>query len=241
MNFIAINGILVVTLNLVMGYTGQVSLGHAAFYGLGAYTSAILTSKVGISPWLGLLAAIVGAGFIAVIIGWGCLRLKGYYLAMAMLGFGVIIQTILVQFVSLTGGPSGITGIPVFSILGFRLNSDVRFYYFVWLLLFLILLLSFNIVNSKIGRVYRAIGNDEIAAESLGINTFFYKLQIFVIAASLAGLAGSVYAHYITFVSPGVFSPLFSIELVVMMVVGGKETTGVRFWEQQYLRCFLSY
>lgn len=192
------------------------------FFGVGAYTSAILSSKLGVSPWLGLIAACAAAGMIAFVIGWGCLRLKGYYLGMATLGFGVIVQIVLVQFVSLTGGPQGISGIPAFSLFGFNLDGDLRYYYFVSMLLFLILLLSFNIVDSKVGRTYRAIGNDEIAAESLGINAFFYKMQIFVIAGGLAGLAGSVYAHYITFVSPGSFGFLFSTELVVMMVVGGE-------------------
>lgn len=225
MIFVAINSILVVSLNLLMGYTGQVSLGHAAFYGLGAYISGILSSKLGISPWLALPAAVFSTGIMAFIIGGACLRLKGYYLVMATLGFGLILQIIFVHFVSLTGGPSGISGIPVFSLFGFSLSNDFRYYYFVWTFVGLVLLLSFNIVDSRIGRAYRAIDSDETAAESLGINTFLYKLQVFVIAGFLAGLAGSLYCHYITFISPGTFSFMFSVELVVMVLVGGVRNT----------------
>jgi branched-chain amino acid transport system permease protein len=225
MVFVGLNAILVVSLDLVVGHTNQISLGHAAFYGLGAYTSAILSGKLGLSPWMALPVAIVVAGVIALIIGWASLRLHGYYLAMATLGFGFILHIIFVNYVSLTGGPSGISGIPPFSLFGFTLDTDFRYYYFVWTFLGLVMLLSLNIMGSNVGRAYRAIGTDEIAAESLGINTFLHKVQVFVIAGCLAGMAGSLYAHYITFVSPGGFGFLFSIELVVMVFVGGMKNS----------------
>lgn len=219
--YVGINTILAVGLNLLMGYAGQVSLGHAAFYGMGAYVSAIMTTHYGISPWFAMLAGVFFASTVAYLMGVQILRLQGYYLAMATLGFGVIVNICLVELSPITGGTSGIYGIPYLSIAGRELDSDRSMYYLVWIVVAAVIALSANIVNSRVGRAFRAVHGSEIAAAALGVHTARYKLQVFVLSAALASVAGSMYAHYVTFISPEPFGFKFSIELLVMVVVGG--------------------
>jgi branched-chain amino acid transport system permease protein len=158
---------------------------------------------------------------IALAIGIPSLHLQGYYLSMATLGFGIILHIVFVEMAWLTGGPSGLVGIPELSLFGLPLNNDRRYYYLVWLVVAVALVGSFRLVDSRLGRALRAIGADETAATLSGINTWAAKVQIFVIAAALASLAGSLYAHYITFLSPDSFGFMFSVDLLVMVVVGG--------------------
>lgn len=219
--FIGIHTILAIGLNLLMGYAGQVSLGHAAFYGLGAYTSAILTATLKWSPWIGMIAACAVAGVVAYLIGKPTLKLKGHYLAMATLGFGMIVRIIFVQYYQLTGGTSGLTGVPPLSIAGHQLTEDRQYYYVVWFFVLLLLWLSYNIVESRVGRALRAVHTSEVAAAAAGVDTAKYKVQVFVLSAVYSGLAGALYAHYIRFVNPDPFGFMFSIQLVVMVVVGG--------------------
>ena len=221
LNFIGIHTLLVVGLNLLLGYAGQISLGHAAFFGLGAYTSGILTATYGVNPWLALLAGLVISGLAAFLIGIPALKLRGYYLAMATLGFGIIVYIILNQAQPLTGGPSGLSGIPSLSIAGFPLNTARRLYLLVWFTVGVILALSANLVNSRAGRALRALHDSEAAAESLGVDTARMKLAIFVWSALYASLAGSLYAHTLNFIAPASFGFMFSIELVTMVVLGG--------------------
>lgn len=219
--FIGINTILALGLNMLMGYAGQVSLGHAAFYGIGAYTTAILTTTLKLSPWVGMAAAVVVAGGVAYLIGKPTLKLRGHYLAMATLGFGVIVKIVFVQWTAFTGGTSGITGLPPFSIRGVELVDDRQYYYLVWFFVLLLIWLSYNIVESRVGRALRAVHTSEAAAASVGVDTAKYKLQVFVLSGMYGGLAGALYAHYVRFVNPDPFGFMFSIELVVMVVVGG--------------------
>jgi len=219
--FIGINTMLALGLNLLMGYTGQVSLGHAAFYGIGAYTTAILTTTLKWSPWMGLVAAILVSGLVAFVIGRPILKLKGHYLAMATLGFGMIVGIVFVQYSDLTGGTSGISGLPPFSIAGHELVDDRQYYYLVWAFALLVLWLSYNIVESRVGRALRAVHGSEVAAESMGVDTVKYKVQVFVLSAMFAGLAGALYAHSVRFVNPNPFDFRFSVELVVIVVIGG--------------------
>ena len=323
--YVGINTILAVGLNLLMGYAGQVSLGHAAFYGMGAYGSAILTmqpvpaqtiapasavialmaacaavlallraesgklalslggfllvaalvlhlgpghwlpyvvgvvcclavsaacrmspiklaasyafggavgfgalallghalSSGGISPWYGMIAGVLFTCLAAYLVGVQALRLQGYYLAMATLGFGVIVSIVFLQWEPVTGGTSGIYGIPNLRIAGKPLDNDISMYYLVWGLVAAVIALSANIVDSRVGRAFRAVHGSETAAAALGVDTARYKVQVFVLSAALASIAGSLYAHYVTFVSPEPFGFKFSIELVVMVVVGG--------------------
>ena len=217
-----------VGLNLLMGYAGQVSLGHAAFVAIGAYTSAILTVRVGVSPWLALIAAALITALVAAAVGMPALRLRGHYLAMATLGFGMIVHRIALQWDGLTASDRGISGIPPLSIEGVTLVSstnDLGTYYVVWLVALLAVLGCSNIVDSRVGRAMRAVHGSEVAAETAGVNTARYKLQVFVLSAVLAGLAGSLYAHYMTYINPDPFDFAHSIALVVMVVIGGMAST----------------
>lgn len=219
--FFFINLILIASLNLVMGYCGQISLCHGAFFGLGAYVSGVLATKFGVSPWVGGLAAMIMTAFSALIIGLPALRLRGHYLAMATLGFNAIMSVMFNELVSLTGGPNGLSGVPPFSFGGFDISNDTRFYYFAWAIAGIIMLLIYNLIDSRVGRGIRTLATSEIASASLGIDTFRYKLKIFVISASMAGVAGGLYVHFINFASPESFSFFTSVFLVVMVALGG--------------------
>jgi branched-chain amino acid transport system permease protein len=218
---IGLNTILVLGLNLLMGYAGQLSLGHAAFYGLGAYVSGILTATYGIHPIAAAAAAVVLVGCIALVVGIPSLKLRGQYLAMATLGFGIIVYIVLKEMGWLTGGPSGLTGIPKLSVFGFTFDNDLKKYYLVWGIALCVLIVSNNIVKSRVGRALRAIHTSETAAASLGVNIKRYKLIVFIISAMLASIAGSLFAHVMNFISPSSFGFNVSIVLVTMVVVGG--------------------
>jgi branched-chain amino acid transport system permease protein len=221
MVFSGIHTIIVVGFCLLMGYAGQVSLGHAAFFGLGAYSSGVLTAKFGMDPWLAFGAGVVITACTAYLVGVPSLKLKGHYLAMATLGFGIIIQIIFVQWRSLTEGTSGLVDIPGLSIGSFKLNTDFRYYFLVWLLTLVGIFFSLNIVLSQVGRALKALNRREIAAEAMGVNTAKFKVQIFVISSVYASVAGSLYTHYVTFLSPEGFNFLFSVLILVMAVFGG--------------------
>ncbi len=218
---IGISTIVTVGLCLLMGYTGQVSLGQAAFYGTGAYMSAILSKTYNVNPWLAMLIAAVATGAFAYVIGYPTFRLRGNYLAMATLGLGVIMWILFRQLSQYTGGPDGMAGIPYLSIGGFAFSTPFRRYFLVWFFCLVILLISQNIVRSRAGRALRAIHGSEAAAESIGINVTQFKVKIFVLSAIYASLAGSLLVHHLRYVSPQSFDFLASVKLVVMAVIGG--------------------
>jgi branched-chain amino acid transport system permease protein len=221
LTLIGLNVIVVLGLNLLMGYAGQISLGHAAFYGLGAYTSGILTTTCKADPWLALLAGLALSALVAVVVGIPALKLKGYYLAMATLGFGIIVGIVFQQMDWLTGGPSGLMGIPSFRLAGVQFDTPRSGFFLVWITVGLIVLLSLNIVDSRVGRALRAIHDSETAALAMGIDSQRLKLLIFVVSALYASLAGSLLAHTVNFIAPSTFGFMFSIKLVTMVVVGG--------------------
>jgi len=221
MIFIGISTMVTVGLCLLLGYTGQVSLGQAAFYGMGAYFSAVLSKGYGFNPWLAMLIGAAATGAFAYIIGYLIFRLKGNYLAMATLGLGIIMWILFRQLSQFTGGPDGMAGIPFLSIGGFVFDTPFKRYYLVWLFCLVILLISQNIVRSRTGRALRAIRGSEAAAESIGINVDQFKVKIFVLSAVYASLAGSLFVHHLRFVSPDTFNFLASVVLVTMAVVGG--------------------
>ena len=221
MIFIGINTMVTVGLCLLLGYTGQVSLGQAAFYGIGAYVSAILSKTYGINPWLAMVIAATATGTFAYVIGYLIFRLKGNYLAMATLGLGMIVYIIFRQEGQFTGGPDGMAGIPYLSIGGFTFDTSFSRYYLVWFFCLAVLLISQNIVRSRTGRALRAIHGSEDAAQSIGINADRFKVKIFVLSAVYASLAGSLFAHHMTHVSPSSFGFLASVMVVVMAVIGG--------------------
>jgi len=221
LNVAALNILVVVGLNLLMGYAGQISLGHAAFFGLGAYLSAILTTTYGFPIWPTLLLAMVLTGMVALAVGIPTLKLEGHYLVMATLGFNVIVYIVLIQLEPVTGGPSGFAGIPRLQVLGFALDSDRKIFFLLWSVAIGSLLLSLNLIHSRVGRAMAALSQNEVAARCAGIDTQSYKVKIFVLSAVLASLAGSLYAHYLTFISPGTFSFFYSLQVVTMVLIGG--------------------
>ena len=221
MVFAGIYCLITIGLSLLMGYAGQISLGHAAFYGIGAYVSGILTTHYGISPWLCMLIGAVVAALVAVGIGAPSLRLRGHYLAMATLAFGIIVNIVFREEVDWTGGPDGMGGIPGLDLFGYPIDSIHQYYYLVWAIVAAAFLFTIRLIQSPTGRALRAIHVSEAAAGAMGIDISRYKIMVFAYSALLASLAGSLYAHYMNFINPSTFDTLFSIKLVIMMALGG--------------------
>jgi branched-chain amino acid transport system permease protein len=221
MVFVGIFSLITIGLSLLMGYAGQISLGHAAFFGIGAYTSAVLTAKFGMNAWIALLIGVLLTAAIAYLVGVPSLKLRGHYLAMATLGFGIIIFIVFNEWDTMTAGPSGFSDIPGISIAGYPIDSDIKYYGFVWIIVVLILLFSINVIHSRVGRAFRSIHGSEDAANAMGVNTPSLKIQIFVMSAIYASIAGSLYTHYMNFLSPSSFSLFFSIKLLIMVILGG--------------------
>jgi branched-chain amino acid transport system permease protein len=219
--FAGLNCLACIGLSLLMGYAGQISLGHAAFIGIGAYVSGYLTVKTGVSIWPAMAAGVGACVLMALVIGVPALKLKGHYLAMATLGFGEILYVVAVAATGITGGPEGINNIPRLRLFGLVLDSDTRFFYFTWALVFAGLFFALNLIHSRVGRGLMAVHGSEDAAGSLGVNTARYKIQVFVLSAIYAGIAGSLYAHYVNYIDPGPFGVMHSVLLVTMVAVGG--------------------
>jgi len=210
-----------VGLCLLVGHAGQISLGHAGFYGLAAYTSAYLSTTVGLSVGLSMLSGVALTMAVSVLIGLPSLKLKGHYLAMATLGFGIILSILFTETVDITGGPSGFVGIPRLSLFGWEARKDLALYRAVAVVLCLIVWLSFNLLHSRIGRALRALHTSEKAAQAMGVDVARYKLFVFVLSAAFSAVGGVLYAHYLTFIAPSSFGFMFSVELIVMVVLGG--------------------
>ena len=214
-------GIATIGLVLLVGLARQVSLGHAAFFGLGAYVSGLLATRAGISPWLTIPAGALAVMAVAYVVGRPVLRLHGHYLAMATLGLGIVFQVVLNEWVDLTRGPSGFGSIPTATLPLPIAGGETASLYLVWLAALAVLALSLWLVRSSPGRALRAIGDSEVASELLGLHTADWKLRVFTLSGAYAGLAGALYANYVTFLSPQPFGFIFSLELLVMAVVGG--------------------
>lgn len=221
--------ILTLSLNLAVGYTGLPALGHIAFACVGAYVSSLLALNYGLSPWIGLLVGAIVAALLGVVIGFPSLRLKGDYLALATFGFGVIVYSVAKNWVSLTKGPMGLPGIPGFSIFGFQLSEVWQYLILVALFVFLTYFIIKRVVNSPFGRILQGIREDEIATQAMGKNVNKYKIVVFVVGAFFAGIAGSLYAHYITFIDPSSFTVMESITILLMVVFGGMGSLGGSF------------
>lgn len=221
---IAINvwlaAIVCVGLNLLIGYAGQISLGHAGFFGLGAYSSAVLTASYGWPPLAAMLAGLVLVGLLSFVLARPILRLRGHYLAMATLGMGIIISIVLNQEVAITGGPDGMA-VPAFGAFGWQPQGEEAWYWLSAGVLLLAVWLALNLVDSPVGRALRAVHGSEVAAQVTGVDTTRYKVMVFVVSALYASLAGSLFAHHTAFLSPGEAEFFKSIEFVVMVVFGG--------------------
>ena len=219
--FAGIWSLVTIGLSLLMGYAGQISLGQAAFYGIGAYVSAILTVHFGLNPWLCMVIGMAVAAVVAVMVGVPSLKLRGHYLAMATLAFGIIVYIIFNEEGEWTGGPDGMSGIPGLNLFGFEFDSVEKYYYLVWFFVFAAFIFTINIIQSRSGRALRAIHISEAAANAMGINVSRFRIIVFVYSGILASLAGSLYAHYMNFVNPTSFDLFFSIKLIIMIALGG--------------------
>ena len=217
--FAGINALVAIGLCILMGYAGQVSLGQAGFYGIGAYVSSVLSLYAGIPPVLSIVCAMIVAALAAVILAVPALRLKGHYLAVATLGFGEIIYIILNEWGP--GGPSGFGDIPHFGIMGFTIDSTSGYFYLIWASVAAVMFFSLNLLGSGSGRALRAMHDSETACNAMGLSVVVLKIKVFVLSAVYASLAGSLYAHYVTFVSPSSFSLFYSILVLTMVIVGG--------------------
>ena len=210
-------------LNLLTGFTGQISMCHAAFVAIGAYTTAILSSAAGWPFWLclpssGFAAAVIGCG-----IGVPCLRLKGLYLAMATMSFGVVVEFVAITWDTLTGGVRGLSVAPV-QFSSFSLKSDTRMFYFLVTVTGLSVLVMKNLVRTRVGRAFIAIRDRDIAAEIIGVNITAYKVISFAVSSFFAGIAGSMYAYTMGYIQPDQFTLLLSIQYLAMIIVGGLGT-----------------
>ncbi len=217
-------------LSLLLGQAGQISLGQAAFVGIGGYGAAILTTRLGLDPWLAMATAAALAAVIAGLVGIPTLRLRGYYLAMATLGINEIIYILLVQLKGLTNGTDGISGIPSLSIGSLDLGGPKAYHLLVWGVALLMLRIALNISRSRVGRSLRALHRSEPAAESLGVDTAYRKLQVFVLAAVFASIAGSFDAYYVHYISPESYTITFSIILITGVIIGGLGTVWGALW-----------
>lgn len=217
---IGLAAIVCVGLNLVMGFAGQISLGHAGFFGLGAYLSATLTSHLAWPPLLALLAGMVLVGLLAFIVARPILRLEGHYLAMATLGLGIIISIVLNQEVDLTGGPDGMS-VPPMSIFGWTVEGETTWYWLVAAVLVVCTWIAFNLIESPVGRALRSLGSAAPAAAMSGVDIARYKTFVFVVSALFASLAGSLFAHHAAFVTPVEADFFKSVEFVTIVVLGG--------------------
>ena len=233
LHIIIISGIFVLlasSLNLITGYTGRLNLGHAAFYGIGAYSSTLLVMKLGISVWLAMPLAGLITVFFGILIGIPCLKLKGSYLAITTLAFGEITRLAMMNLVTLTNGPLGIRGIPspppiIFwnsALISFE--SKTSYYYLLLALCLVCLLIIKRLLNSQIGKTFMAIREDEVRAGTVGIDTTQIKIMNFALGAFFAGIAGSFYAHYVRFISPDSFTLNETFTILTMVVVGGLGT-----------------
>lgn len=224
MNQCLINIIVVTGLNFITGLTGQMNMGTAGIFSLGAYTSALLSTKLNVSPWLGLLAAIVMGCLIGVCLGYPSLRLKGVYLSLTTIGFSEVVRIFITNLDDLTGGAVGVTRIPAFSLFGFIFKDNVSNYYLYLAITVVLLLLAWRLVHSKWGRAFKAIKDNPEAMESAGVNIASLKIMAFTLAAIYGCIGGALYAHFIRYINPATYTLDFSINYVIMLVIGGLGT-----------------
>ncbi len=221
LSLLAVYALVSLGLNLLMGYTGQIAAGHAGFLALGAYFTAIVGARV---EWMPCLVIILMAGIFTGIIGFllgiPILRLKGFYIAMATLAFGVVVSEIILQWSSLTNGDDGFQ-VPIARIAGFSFDSDFKLYYLIFFVTVSLIVLAKNLTNGYIGRAFIALRESETAAQTIGIDLAKYKTIAFAISAFYTGVAGGLFAYLITYISPDAFTIELSIDFIAMIVIGG--------------------
>lgn len=217
---IGIYAIAAIGLNLLIGYTGQISLGHGAFFGVGAYAAAILATKVGVPFLIAVPAAGVITALVGMVFGIPSVRLKHLYLCIATLAGQIILEYVFVQWESLTGGAAGIS-IPTASLFGLDLGSDRNFFFVVFVCFAVMMWMAVNLIRTRYGRAFIAIRDNDQAAEGMGIPIFLYKLLSFAISSFYAGFAGALFAYYMMSITPEPFSLWLSIEYIAMIIIGG--------------------
>ncbi len=208
-------------INLIMGYMGQMTFGHAAFWGIGAYTAAIMSTKLGTPFIVDIICAALIAGTFGFLLGLPVLKVKGYYLTIVTLGFGEIIRLVELNSTKLTGGAMGIKGIPGIKLFGKEFDSHLVFYYLILILAVITIIILLRINKSRYGLALKSIRDDDSAAEVLGVDVVKTKIKTFVISAMIAGVAGAFFAHYITYIDSTSFTTSVSQEMTVMVIIGG--------------------
>jgi len=225
LNTVVIYAMIALGFNILLGYAGQISLGHAAFMGLGAYLSAYLTGKLALPFLLSLLLSGLIPMLIGIMLGLIALRLEGHYLAIATLGFGVAVQQIFVEWLAFTNGYSGVRA-KYPSIFGFEFRSRESFFVLAIAVLVLLCIFAYNLLKAKTGRAILAMRDSVSAAQAMGINIYKYKLVAFALSAFYAGIAGSMYMHLIRFTEPTQWGIGLSLNLLAMVVIGGLASIG---------------
>jgi branched-chain amino acid transport system permease protein len=225
---IGIYGLLAISLNLLLGYTGQLSLGHAAFFGVGAYLSSLLYLNLGVPIWGGMILAVCGSGLLGFVVAKLAFKLRGAYFVIMTIGIAEVLKLVALNWVDLTKGPMGLTdiGAPQIS-LGFTtldFGQKVPYYYLILFCVVLAAVLQNRLVHSTFGRSFVAIRENEDLAGSVGIDCYKYLVIVVIVSSSIAGVAGSLYAHYVSFIDPGVFSFFISVNAVMMAIGGGQGT-----------------
>ena len=216
--------ILATSLNLIMGFVGQLPLGYTVFFGLGAYTSGLLNVKLGLPFWIGLPAAGLVSALVGFLIGKLTFRVRGAYFVLVTLGLGEVMRLVVNNWVSLTNGPMGLHGIAAPTLGGVPFDSDRPYYYLVLAFAILAVYVTWRIVHSRFGRAFAAVNENEALASAVGISGPQVLLLALVVSTLFAGLAGSLYAHYVLFISPDLFFLSYTVTMIIMVVFGGKRT-----------------
>ena len=224
LDFICIYTIAVTGLDLLFGYTGQVSFGQAGFYAIGAYTSALLSKNCGVTPIVSIFIGALLATAFGVVIAFPASKLVKHFLSLLTIAFGLMVYTFVNSCASLTGGPSGITGIPKVTLFGLELGNYQSYFWLVAVLMVAVLIIKRNIIHSRVGRAFIAVRENPHAAAGMGINVAKYKIMAFAISAFAAGLAGALYAHMVRFISPDSFTKDQSNMFMTMLLFGGIAT-----------------
>jgi len=213
--------IIVLGLNFITGLTGQTNLGVAGVFAVGAYTSALLNTRFGMSPWLTLLASLGTGLLVGAILGYPSLRIKGKYLALTTIGFGEIVRLMLNNMTTVTGGPQGVAAIQPYYFFGMRIKTEREFYYLLLVFCILAVIIASRIIHSKWGRAFKAIRDNEQAVESCGISLAEVKVKAFITSTAFASVAGAFYAHLIGYINPSNFTIDLSVKFLMMLILGG--------------------
>lgn len=216
-----INIMAVVGLNFITGLTGQVNLGMAGIVAAGAYTSALLTTRLSLSPWLTLGGAVIVGIIIGVVLGWPSLRIKGIYLALTTIGFGEIVRLLLTNMADVTGGTQGVLSIPPYTFFGVPIDNEGAFYYLLLTAVIVMVVVAQRVIASKWGRVFKAIRDNDQATETCGINTAEIKITAFILSTVYASIAGAFYAHLMGYINPADFNFDLSVKYLMMLMLGG--------------------